>query len=215
MDEQSALTTTPAGSVFGTIQEFEEGQRIGKALSSSDIVPPQYQGQRGLANTLVAMEMANRMGLSPLTVMQNLHVIHGRPTWGSPFIIALINGCGRFERLRYEMSGKGDDLACYAVAKEKASGMDLVGPTITMAMAKAEGWATKNNNKWRTMPEMMIRYRSAAFWGRLFVPELLCGITHTQEEVIDIEEVSVSAVTDLNAKVAKQPKPEPVADELF
>ena len=216
MDEQSALTTTPAGSVFGTIQEFEEGQRIGKALSSSDIVPPQYQGQRGLANTLVAMEMANRMGLSPLAVMQNLHIIHGRPSWSSQFIIALINGCGRFEPLRYEMSGKGDDLACYAVAKEKATGKDLVGPTITMAMAKAEGWATKSGSKWRTMPELMIRYRSAAFWGRMYVPELLMGVTQTQEEIIDIQEVSVtSPVADLNAKVAEQPKPEPVADELF
>ena len=213
MDEKSALTTTPAGGVFGTIQEFEERQRIGKALSSSSLVPPQYQGQPGLPNTLVAMEMAARMGLSPLTVMQNLHIIHGRPSWSSQFIIALINGCGRFEPLRYEMSGKGDDLACYAVAKEKATGKDLTGPTVTMAMAKAEGWATKSGSKWRTMPELMIRYRSAAFWGRLFVPELLCGITHTQEEAIDIEEVAVSSpVADLNAKVAEQPTSN---DELF
>jgi hypothetical protein len=214
MDEKSALTTTPPGGVFGTIQEFEERQRIGKALSSSSLVPPQYQGQPGLPNTLVAMEMAARMGLSPLTVMQNLHIIHGRPSWSSQFIIALINGCGRFEPLRYEMSGKGDDLACYAVAKEKATGKDLTGPTVTMAMAKAEGWATKSGSKWRTMPELMIRYRSAAFWGRLFVPEMLCGITHTQEEAIDIEEVQVtSPVADLNAKVAE--KPASSNDELF
>lgn len=84
-------------------------------------------------------------------------------------------------------------------------------------MAKAEGWATKSGSKWRTMPELMIRYRSAAMWGRLYVPELLVGITHTQEEAIDIEEVTVtSPVSDLNAKVAEQPKPEPVEDgELF
>ena len=215
MDQNNALTTT--GNVFGGIQAFEDAQRIAKALASSSLVPQQFQGQQGLANTLVAMEIANRMGLSCLQVMQNLHIIHGRPSWSSQFIIALINGCGRFEPLRYEMTGKGDDLACYAVAKEKASGKDLVGPTITMAMAKAEGWATKSGSKWRTMPELMIRYRSAAFWGRLFVPELLCGITHTQEEAIDIEEVQVtSPVSDLNAKVAEQPKPEPVEDgELF
>jgi hypothetical protein len=215
MDQTSALTTTPSRDVFSSIQAFEDGQRIGKCLCSSDIVPQQYQGQKGLGNTMVAMEMAYRMGLSPLQVMQNLHIIHGRPSWSSQFIIALINGCGRFEPLRYEMTGKGDDLACYAMAKEKATGNDLVGPTITMAMAKAEGWASKSGSKWKTMPELMIRYRAAAFWGRLFVPELLCGITHTQEEAIDIQEVSVSAVSDLNAKVAEQPKPEPVEDEIF
>jgi hypothetical protein len=99
------------------------------------------------------------------------------------------------------------------VAKEKSTGKDLTGPTVTMAMAKAEGWATKSGSKWRTMPELMIRYRSAAMWGRLFVPELLVGIIHTQEEAIDIEEVAVSSpVADLNAKVAEQPTSN---DDLF
>ena len=63
--------------VFTGIQQFENAQRIAKALASSALVPREYQGQTGLANTLVAMEIAQRMGLSPLQVMQNLHIIHG------------------------------------------------------------------------------------------------------------------------------------------
>ena len=216
MDQSQALTTTSPGGVFGGIQAFEDGQRIAKALASSSLVPQQFQGQQGLANCIVALEIANRMGLSPLQVMQNLNIIHGRPSWSSQFIIALINGCGRFEPLRYEMSGKGDSLACHAVAKEKATGNDLKGPTVTMEMAKAEGWATKAGSKWRTMPELMIRYRAAAMWGRLFVPELLVGITQTQEEVIEIQEVKVSdSAADLNAKMAAQPAPKVEEDELF
>jgi hypothetical protein len=216
MDQSQALTTTTPGGVFGGIQAFEDGQRIAKALASSSLVPSQFQGQQGLANCIVALEIANRMGLSPLQVMQNLNIIHGRPSWSSQFIIALINGCGRFEPLRYEISGQNDSLACYAVAKEKATGNDLKGPTVTMAMAKAEGWATKQGSKWRTMPELMIRYRSAAMWGRLFVPELLVGITQTQEEVIEIEEVKVSSpAADLNAKMAAQPAQKVEEDELF
>lgn len=215
-DQNSALTTTSPGGVFGGIQAFEDGQRIAKALASSSLVPQQFQGQQGLANCIVALEIANRMGLSPLQVMQNLNIIHGRPSWSSQFIIALINGCGRFEPLRYEMSGKGDSLACHAVAKEKATGNDLKGPTVTMEMAKAEGWATKAGSKWRTMPELMIRYRAAAMWGRLFAPELLVGITQTQEEVIEIQEVKVSdPAADLNAKMAAQPAPKVEEDELF
>lgn len=230
MTESTALTTTtPQGSVFSGIAAFEDAQRIAKALATSDLVPPQFQGQKGLANTLVALEIAGRMGLSPLAVMQNLHIIHGRPSWSSQFIIALINGCGRFEPLRYELSGKGDDLACYAVATEKATGKDLKGPAVTMAMAKREGWATKGGSKWATMPELMIRYRAAAFWGRLYVPELLVGVTQTQEEVMDIEPVKVetaaapaAAVSELNAKLRDpepqpepQPEPEPETDDIF
>ena len=222
MTESTALTTT--GSVFSGIQAFEDAQRIAKALASSTLIPPQFQGQQGFANCLVALEIANRMRMSPFQVMQNLHIIHGRPSWSSQFIIGLINGCGRFSPLQYEVTGQGDSLACTCVATELASGNDLRGPTVTMAMAKKEGWATKSGSKWQTMPDLMIRYRAAALWGRLYIPELLVGI-HTQEEVVDIEPVTVKPelpkanLDQLNAVIAApQPEPEPVeviADELF
>ena len=219
MTDTTALTTTqPTGSVFSGIQAFEDAQRIAKALASSTLIPPQFQGQQGFANCLVALEIANRMRMSPFQVMQNLHIIHGRPSWSSQFIIGLINGCGRFSPLRYDVTGQGDTLACTCVATELASGNDLRGPTVTMAMAKREGWSTKSGSKWQTMPELMIRYRAAAFWGRLYIPELLVGI-QTQEEVVDIEPVTVkpelpkTSLEQLNATIA-QPV-EVIADELF
>jgi hypothetical protein len=45
----------------------------------------------------------------------------------------------------------GDSLACYAVATDIKTNQELKGPTITMAMAKKEGWATKAGSKWLTM----------------------------------------------------------------
>ena len=226
MDQQAAITTTqPGGSVFSGIQAFEDAQRIAKALASSTLIPPQFQGQQGFANCLVALEIAGRMGISPFLAMQHLHVIHGRPSWSSSFIIAMVNGCGRFSPLRFEISGTGDSLACYAVASDLASGQELKGPTITMAMAKKEGWATKSGSKWQTMPELMIRYRAAAFWGRLYASDMLLGM-QSQEEVVDVEPVTVTAapaattVADLNATIAAKVQPEiPAAaddpDELF
>lgn len=201
----NALTISQqSDGVFTGIQQFENAQRIGKALASSALVPKEYQGQQGLANVLVAMEIANRMNLSPLQVMQNLHIIHGRPSWSSQFIIAMINGCGRFTPLDYNVTGEGDTLSCFAYATELATGKELRGPVVTMAMAKREGWATKSGSKWQTMPDLMIRYRAAAFWGRLYVPEFLVGMK-TQDEVIDIETVEVqeapSIVADLNAQI--------------
>lgn len=217
MTDSTALTTT-SGSVFSGIQAFEDAQRIAKALASSTLIPPQFQGQQGFANCLVALEIANRMRMSPFQVMQNLHIIHGRPSWSSQFIIGLINGCGRFTPLDYVASGKGDDLACYCVATEIASGKELKGPSVSMMMAKKEGWATKSGSKWQTMPELMIRYRAAAFWGRLYIPELLVGI-QSEEEVIDVATIEVkesktpivsASVADLNQKVSR---PQPAASE--
>jgi hypothetical protein len=221
MTETTTLTTTN-NSVFSGIRAFEDAQRIAKALASSTLIPPQFQGQNGFANCLVALEIAGRMNISPFLCMQHLHIIHGRPSWSSAFIIAMVNGCGRFTPLRFEISGEGDSLACYAVATDIKTDQELKGPTITMAMAKKEGWSTKSGSKWVTMPELMIRYRAAAFWGRLFAGDLLVGL-QTQEEVIDVETVKVSVgIDELNAKVQAAPvvDPEPAKpveepDDLF
>jgi hypothetical protein len=217
-EHSTALTITQPG-VFSGIQAFEDGQRIAKALASSTLIPQQFQGQAGYANCLVALNISRRMGMDPLMVMQNLHIIHGRPSWSSQFIIGLVNGCGRFSPLRYDITGKGDTLACTAVATELKTGEELRGPEVTMAMAKREGWTTKSGSKWLTMPDLMIRYRSAAFWGRLYIPELLVGI-QTQEEVLDIEPVVISdpapatSVQELNEKITKQnPAAQPVKQE--
>lgn len=218
MTDNTALATTSQGSVFSGIAEFESGQRIAKALASSKLVPPQFQGQEGLANCLVALEIAHRMRLSPLQVMQNLNIIHGRPSWSSQFIIGLINSCGRFTPLQFELSGEGNNMQCTCLATEKSSGKELRGPTITMEMAKREGWSTKTGSKWQTMGDVMLRYRAAAFWSRLYIPELLVGL-QTEDEIIDIEPVAVSekpsSLRELNEKIKTAKQEAPDDDELF
>ena len=227
MTESTALTTTsPSGSVFSGIQAFEDAQRIAKALASSTLIPPQFQGQNGFANCLVALEIANRLNLSPFLVMQHVHVIHGRPSFSSQFLIALVNGCGEFSPLRFEIRGEGDQQACRCTATDIKSGEVLEGPWVSIAMAKKEGWATKNGSKWVTMPELMLRYRAAAFWQRLFASHLTLGFK-TEEEVVDIEPVTVrpasepeppkTTLEDLNQQITK-PAPMPVEiadDEIF
>ena len=154
-----------------------------------------------IPNCLIALEMANRVGCSPLMTMQNLYVISGRPSWSSTFIIASINSCGRFSPLRFTLKGSGMERTCVASAIEKATGEILEGPAVSMAMAKAEGWLGKNGSKWQTMPELMLRYRSAAFFGRLYAPEMLLGM-QAAEEVQDVIDVTPTRVSDKPIGVA-------------
>ena len=93
--------TEGESSIYQTTDSFEFAQRQAKSLCQSQLVPTQYQGQQGLPNCLVALEMSKRMNLSPLTVMQNLNVIHGKPTWSAQFITSNIIGCGRFTNFDY------------------------------------------------------------------------------------------------------------------
>ena len=172
---------------FNSSPNFEHAQRVAKMLSTSTLIPKEYQGN--LQNTMIALEMANRIGASPLMVMQNLYIVHGKPSWSSQFIISAINACGRFSPLRFEVTGIGNDMSCYAWAYEKGTKDKLAGPSVTMRMANEEGWIAKAGSKWKTMPELMIRYRAAAFFGRLYAPDILMGM-QTMEEVQDVEELT-------------------------
>jgi hypothetical protein len=172
-------------------EKFELVQRQAKALSLSTMIPKDYQNN--IPNTLVALEMAQRIGASPLMVMQNLHIIHGRPSWSSTFVIAALNACGRFSAMRFEMDGADK---CRAVATERETNHVLEGPWVTMQMAKEEGWLSKAGSKWKTMPELMMRYRAAAFFGRLYAPEIMMGM-HTEFEVQDMQPRATSHVAAL------------------
>ena len=183
--ESEPTRNTNIQSAFsGSIQSFEDAQRIAGALAKSTLVPKDYQGN--VANTMIALEMAQRVNASPMAVMQNLYIIHGRPSWSSQFTIAALNGCGRFSPLRFVVDGDGDSKTCYAWAYDRSDGEKLDGPNVSIAMAKAEGWYQKNGSKWKTMPDLMLRYRAAKFFGNLYAPDIMMGMS-TEDEVKDIK----------------------------
>jgi len=184
IQEQRELLANPA---YLATQIFETQQRMAKMYTTSDIVPATFRNNIG--NCVIAIDMAQRMQANPLMVMQNLYIVHGNPSWSSKFLISCINSCGRFSPLRYEEKGKegGKDWAVRAFAFEKRDTTHkepLYGEWITMQMAEKEGWTTKAGSKWLTMPGQMLRYRAAAFWQRVYAPEISMGF-YTKEEVED------------------------------
>ena len=170
-------------SVFGNKEAFEHNQRVAIMLSKSALVPKDYQNNT--ANCMIALEMSNRIGASPLMVMQNLYIVHGRPAWSSQFLIATLNASGRFSAIKYEHSdANGGSTRAYAT--DLKTGQVCYGAWVSMEMAAAEGWSGKNGSKWKTMPELMRNYRAAAFFTRQYAPEVSMGIM-TAEEAVDIQ----------------------------
>jgi hypothetical protein len=178
-----AVKVVEAG--FDNSDGFALAQRVATALSKSTLIPKDYQNN--LPNCLVALNMANRLKADPLMVMQNLYVVHGRPAWSSQFLIATANASGKFGPLRYKTIGTPgkDDYGCICSAVCSQTGEVLESTPITIGMAKAEGWYNRSGSKWQTMPDQMLRYRSAAFFVRVYAPELALGI-QTEHEVADI-----------------------------
>lgn len=219
-DVPAIKTTSPAPIQVGLTdsQGFELAQRVGKLFATSTLVPKQYQGN--MPNCVIALNMASRMGADPMMVMQNLYIVHGTPGWSAQFLIATFNKSGRFSALRYEFCGTQgkDDYGCTAVATELATGEVLRGTTITIALAKAEGWYQKSGSKWQTMPQQMLMYRTASWFIRAYAPEIAMGL-HTAEEINDTYDMELRGnayvippkgqAQDLNSILSVATEPEP------
>ena len=190
--------------IFGTSDNFIMAMQMAKALSSSTIVPATFQ--RNDANCLIAIEQANRLKVSPLMVMQNLYVIQGRPSWSSKFLIAAINNSGKFDmELQFEETKGKDGKPFSCMAWTMKNGRRVEGMTVDMDMAKDEGWLSKNGSKWKTMPQLMLRYRAASLFSNLNCPELTMGL-YTKEEMQDndfkeylVEEMQMQAQKEIAA----------------
>lgn len=205
------------------------------------------ENPNAIANCLIALNMSNRMGADPLMIMQNLYLIEGRPAWSSTFIIAGINSCGRFGTLNFEFTELGnrdinyqeatgygrnkqffdkvanvDEFSCVAWAIDKATGERVESSPITLELAIREGWYFKKGSKWQTMPQQMAMYRAAAFFGRVYAPEVTMGI-YTKDEVEDFTEArdvtpkqqnnQPSAISQVSQMQASEPAIEYVDDE--
>ena len=180
------MVTDYSKGIFGTSDNFLMATQMAKALAGSTIVPKEFQGK--WENCLIAIEQANRLNMSPMMVMQNMYVVQGRPSWSSKFLIGMINNSGKYDQpLRFREEQKdGKPYAC--TAWTTLEGEVVEGMTVTMDIAKAEGWLDRNGSKWKTMPQLMLRYRAASFFSSLNCPEVTMGL-YTEDEAEEIRDI--------------------------
>ena len=165
---------------------IEKLMEMSTMLSKSTIVPIAYQNRP--ENCFIALDMASRMGVSPLVVMQNLYVIQGKPSFSGSAIASMIRSHKNLRNVTLHYIGveRTDSWGAYVTAEDARTGKTLKGGTVTIGIAKKEGWFQKNGSKWQTMPEIMLAYRAYAWFGRVYIPETLMGL-QTTEEVQDVE----------------------------
>ena len=185
IDEKQDVQLAPISdiqNIFQNKESFDMVLRGAMALSKSTIVPAAYQGKP--ENCFVAIDMANRMNVSPMIVMQNLYVVQGKPSWSGQACKMLIENCNRFINLKHIYTGeKGKDTwGCFMQGVRKIDGELVQGAEVTIEIAKKEGWYEKGGSKWKTMPELMLAYRSAAWFARVHCPEALMGLGTSDEQ---------------------------------
>lgn len=196
-EQESHLSTN----VFSDKESFQLLYDIAKMFASSSLVPQNYQGKP--MDCAIAVDMANRMNVSPMMVMQNLYVVKGKPQWSGQACTALIKGSSEFRNVKHRYVGKKntDSWGCYVEAERISDGEIVQGALVTIEMAKAEKWYSKidkygnETSKWQTMPELMLAYRASAFFAKVYIPESLMGI-YVDGEVEDISKPDRAATAE-------------------
>lgn len=199
MATQLTTTEQAPATVSAEAERFSLMQRQARMFAMSPLIPEALRKgspEMAMANCYIAMSIADRMGEDRMTVMQNIHIIHGTAGFKSSYMIARANASGKFsEEIDWEETNEGGNLKVTAFATLAKTGR-RVEMSVDMAMAKAEGWTS--NKKYTTMPKVMLRYRSAAFLIRLYAPEVMLG-HQTADELEDVRYAAVPVAEPLTA----------------
>lgn len=173
----------PAGvDILASRESFEHMQRVAKVFTASALIPDHLKKNNG-ADALLALQIAKRMNEDPVSVMQNIYFVSGKAGWSASYMIARANRSGVFKGpIRWKSEGEGDDLRVTARGRLAEIDGEDVEVTVSLKMAKAEGWV--KNPKYATMAEHMLRWRSATMLIRLYCPEVMMGMP-TEDELTD------------------------------
>lgn len=162
-----------------------------KLLANSGIAPREFKGN--VENCMIALDMAHRMRVSPMALMQKMFLIHGKPDMEVQFLLGLAYRDGRFRGVvQWDerdhggvlTSGTGQEVPNISARAfgTLADGTQVSSTTVRMHRAIAEGWADRSRNKpdipskYETMPEDMLRYRSAGLLLKQYMPDLTLGL---------------------------------------
>ncbi len=197
--KQDTMELTSAPAPFETmallmdVQQFGHIQRVAQMFSQSTMVPEHFRNNVG--NCAIALNLAQSMEVDPFMLMQNMYIVHGKPGIQSKLVIAMLNKSGRFTPLQFKLEGEDMNRKCTAYATHKETG-EVCSQSVSMQLAKSEGWMepktgkTKTvQSKWVTMPDIMLQYRAAMFFARIYHPEALLGM-QSKEELMDADVVA-------------------------
>jgi hypothetical protein len=207
MTESTALSIQEHRNALAFLHDgeaFNHLWRVAKAFSLSGMVPEAYQGKPEAC--LVALMYAEQLGEHPMLLFQEMGVNRGRPVTSAKFAIARANRSGLLTGpITWTSTGTGDTLEVTASATLRETGEVLAVP-VSMREAKADGWT--RNAKYQSIPEQMLRWRSATRLINLYFPEVLFGMGVREEaevqkvQVAETEAASGDTIADLNRQIA-------------
>jgi hypothetical protein len=173
---------------------MDEGMRLAKAIAASGFAPasyypkdpdPESRLRAATAAVFAAIQLGAEVGLSPMSAVQNIALINGRPGLFGPAMLAVVRNSGLLAAIDEGVRTGGDGMEGYCTvtrAGEKARTY-----TFTMAQAKRAGLTSKVG-PWTQYPDRMLLARARTFALKDVFPDVLLGLSQSVEELQDISQ---------------------------
>ncbi len=160
------------------VDPFQLGERIAKSM----LIPQAYRGKP--TDAAICIMYGAEVGLSPMTALQRIVVINGKPTLDAQGMAALIRGAG------HSIMGETSNESATVNGKRADNG-DTMSVTFTIEDARRAGLV--KNGPWTQYPSSMLWARAVSKLARELFPDVLMGMSYIPEEIGG--EVSGSDIT--------------------
>lgn len=177
---------------------------MAQIFAVSGMMPKDLQGKPEAV--FVAINMGYELGLSPLSAIQNISVINGRPTvWGDA-MLAIVRASGKLSKFREYFAGTwaNDD---FTAVCECSRGNESAQEQFSIADAKtAKLWAypSAGMTPWHKYPKRMLQMRARSWALRNMFSDVLKGISATEE----MQEFDIEVTAQPDGSYAAEPQQE-------
>ena len=179
------------------LETFEDMWAYAKLISQSELLPKQFRGKP--ADVVIAIQMGQEIGLSPLHSVRNIYVVNGRASMWGDAVIALVRNSPVCEWISEYME---DDGTAVCESKRVNDPRPLVTRFTKQDAITAGLWGSAG--PWKNYPRRMLQMRARGFNLRDNFADVLGGLI-TREEAEDYpeEQTAPAAPTLLDRLAAK------------
>lgn len=167
------MTTTGQAKIAATARALVDAHQIGTALCRTAFVPKHFQGKPD--DAAAAILYGSTIDMDPVTALQNIYVIGGKPALYARTMVAIVMSHGHQVWTEEETDGT------VTVAGQRKGSDKIERVTWTSEMAARAGYTSNANYK--SNPRAMLYARASGDVARRIAPDALLGMAHNVEEL--------------------------------
>ena len=167
------VTYQGAAMIEATAHALVDAHNIGTALCRTSFVPKHFQGKPEEAAAAILYGSAIEM--DPITALQNVYVISGKPALYARTMVAIVLSKG------HEIWTEEESDGSVTVAGRRKGSDKVERVTWTSEMANRAGYTS--NAKYKTDARSMLYARASGDVARRIAPDALLGFSHNVEEL--------------------------------